>query len=598
MKTIKKIFLVLIFGSCAFSCDDILEKTDLTGVDERVWDNESTATLYLNRVYDLVMPVYYNMRSGTTLPTGLHTISDESNTGDNKIFYGTLGLDHVTDFWGNPNNNAWVNIRKINILLTEVDKGSLSDDVKNKLKGQAFFLRAWVYFHLVKLYGGVPIVEEPQDWVNDELYVPRSKTSECFDFIVENLDAAIALLPNGMPATQGAGERGRITKEAALSVKGRVLLYWASAQFNPTNDIGRWNMAYDANKAAYDTLIAQGYSLHPNFQNVLLDEGSGNKEIIMIRSYDGSNKSSTFENAARPVSESANGGGSYHPTWDLVKAFPMKDGTPAVVNGEPANNFDSVYYWKDRDPRFYATIAFNGAVWELSTKTGRKQWNYVGVAEDKSKQTSTGFYVRKGLNTKILKDNAANGTTDWIEMRLAEVMLNYAEAANAVDKPLEAEDMLIAIRQRAGITANDDNRYGVPTDLDKDALFDLIMEERRIELAFEGKRHDDLRRTRTFHELNGTRRTGLLLDVKAPYKVSDLEAKDAFGVMLREKLDLNGADYTTYFSPRLVVLDTQNPINFQEKYYFYPIPTTNLQRNVNLLQTKGWESGEPFDPLE
>jgi hypothetical protein len=275
----------------------------------------------------------------------------------------------------------------------------------------------------------------------------------------------------------------------------------------------------------------------------------------------------------------------------------MNDGKPAIVNGVAANAFDTLYYWKDRDPRFYATIAYNGGVWELSSKTGRKQWNYVGVAEDKSKQTATGFYCRKGVNTKILKDNAANGTTDWVEMRLAEVMLNYAEAANATGNTTEAYTMLIALRKRAGITAGADQLYGLESGMGKDAMFTTIMDERRIELAFEGKRHDDLRRTRLFETLNGKKRHALLISFAPGKTAADLEAKDAFGVMLRDKLDLNGADYTTYFVPVYQSIDTE-VINFRETYYFYPIATANLVRNTSLLQTKGWETGQAFEPLD
>jgi starch-binding outer membrane protein, SusD/RagB family len=591
----KLILSVLVLLLSLTACDDILEKTDLTGVDERVWDTESTATLYLNRVYDLVMPVFVNMRSATTLPIAIHTISDESNTGDSKPLYGTLGVDHVSDFWGNNSNNVWSYIRKINILLTEIEKGSLSQEAKDKIKGQAFFLRAWLYFSIVKLYGGVPIITHPQDWVADDLYTPRNKTSECIDFIISDLDTSIALLKPGMPATQSAGDRGRITRDTSLAFKGRVMLYWASPQFNPSGDAQRWEAAYQVNKAAYDSLTRHGYALFSSFANVLTDEGTGNKEVIMIRSYDGANRSSTFENVARPVSESSGGGGGFQPTWELVKAFPMKNGLPSMVNGVAANGFDTLYYWKDRDPRFAATVAYNGAVWELSNKVGRKQWNYLDVAEDKSRQTATGFYCRKGLNTKLLAANAALGTTDWVEMRFAEVMLNLAECANATDRISEAYTMLTAIRQRAGIT-NGNGFYGLAPSMNRQAMFEAIMNERQIELAFEGKRYDDLRRTRLFHTLNGKRRHGLVAIVKAPFKVADLEKKDANGVMLRDKLDLNGADYTTYFTPGFAIIDTQNPINFLNNYYFYGIPTTNLQRNLNLVQTMDW--GGDFNPLE
>ncbi len=586
----RKIFSYILLTVSLSACSDILDKTDLTGIDERTWDNESTATLYLNRVYDQSMPTWPNLTGGATLPTAIHDISDDYNGGDVKIWYGTLSVDNINDFFaGNASNNGWAYIRKINILLSEIEKGTLPVDIKTKIKAQAYFLRGWLYFQLVKLYGGVPYISHPQDWIAENLYVARNKTSECIDSIARDFDMATSL-----PATWGSADRGRITRGAALGIKGRMLLYWASPQFNPNNDPERWERAYKANKAAYDTLVMDGYGLFSSFANIWLDEGTGNKEVIMLRSFDGANKASTFEDAARPYSESNGGGGAYQPTLELVKAFPTADGLPIT---DPASGYDPVYYWKNRDPRFDATIAYNGCTWPLSNRTGRKQWNYTGVTEDKNKANATGFYCRKNINTSTIKDNTKLGKTDWIEMRFAEVMLNLAECANATGRTQEAYDMLIAIRKRAGINAGEGGLYGLKASMSKEEMFTAIINERRIELAFEGKRYDDLRRNKLFDQLNGKKRSILKITVKAPYTVADLEKPDATGIMLRDKLDLNGADYTTYFEVTEDVLDTQKSINYPSNYYFYAIPTTNLTRNPSLVQTAGWGNGT-FNPLE
>lgn len=581
---------LLIFIFCLTSCSKILDKTDLTGIDERTWDTESTATLFLNRLYDVSMPTWPNMSSSATLPTGIHDLADDYNGGEAKIWYGQLSADNITDFFGgNAASNAWAYIRKINILLTQIDQGALPLDVKTKIKAQAYFLRGWVYFQLVKLYGGVPYLNHPQDWVTENLQVKRNKTSDCIDSIARDFDMATSL-----PASWGSTDRGRITRGAALGIKGRMLLYWASPQFNPGNDAARWERAYKANRAAYDTLLIDGYALFSNFANVWLDEGSGNKEVIMLRSFDGATKASTFEDVARPYSESNGGGGAYQPTLELVRTFPMKNGLPIT---DATSGYDSVYYWKNRDPRFDATIAYNGCTWPLSNKTNRKQWNYAGVTDDKNKPCVTGFYCRKLINTATIKDNSKLGKTDWIELRLAEVMLNLAECANATGRTQEAYDMLIAIRKRAGIDAGVAGLYGLKAAMTQTEMWNAILSERRIELAFEGKRYDDLRRNKLFDQLNGTKRHVLKIALKAPYTVKDLEKVDGEGVMLRDRIDINGPDYTTYFSPFVDVLDTQNSINFLPNYYFYAIPTSNILRNPALEQTAGWNSGT-FNPIE
>jgi hypothetical protein len=446
-----------------------------------------------------------------------------------------------------------------------------------------------MYFQLIKLYGGVPYISHAQDWITEDLYVKRNKTSECVDSIARDLDMGTVL-----PAAWGSADRGRITRGAALGIKGRLLLFWASPQFNPGNDKARWERAYVANKAAYDTLLIDGYGLFSNFANIWLDEGTGNKEVIMLRSFDGANKASTFEDAARPFSESNGGGGSYQPTLELVNAFPTKDGVPITDAGA---GYDPVYYWKNRDPRFDATIAYNGCTWPLSNKTGRKQWNYTGVTDDKNKPCVTGFYCRKNLNTATIKDNTKLGKTDWIELRFAEVMLNLAECANATGRIEEAYTLLTAIRKRAGINPGEGGLYGLKAGMSEAEMFNTIVNERRIELAFEGKRYDDLRRNKLFDQLNGAKRSILKIAVKAPYTVANLEKTDAAGIMLRDRLDINSADYTTYFTATVDVLDTQKPISYPSNYYFYAIPATNILRNPGLLQTQGWNNGT-FNPLE
>ena len=594
----KTILIIMTISFLAACTKQVLDKEDKTGLGAETWDNESTATLYLNRCYAVIMPNWPANAGTATLPYAIHNTNDESNTvGSTAILFGTLANDGVTDFGTVSGNGAlaYVNIRKVNILLTEIDKGTLPEDVRIRLKAEAYFLRAWNYFNLVKLYGGVPYITTPQDWDEGEVYVPRNKTSECIDSIIRDLDWA-AKAPKGNIATQTSGNRGRITRGAALAMKGRVLLYWASAQFNPTNSTARWEAAYDANKKAYDSLLIDGHALHSSFANVLTDESSSNKELIVIRSYDGIISSNSFENAARPSSEGS--GGGYQPTWDLVQAFPMKSG---LGINEAGSGYDATYYWKNRDPRFDATIVYNGAIWGLSSQPTRKQWTYTGTPNNPETTVSTtGFYCRKGVNVATARANSANGTTDWVEMRLAEVMLNLAEAANATGRITEAYDMLTKIRQRAGITAGANNKYGLKDNMTSAEMFTAIMNERRIELAFEGKRYDDLRRTKLWTSLNGTFRKKLTVAVKPPYTTTILNnfIPGSNTVRVRDTINIDGPSYTNFFTATVANIDAAtSPINFKPEYYYYAIPTTHLGRNPKLVQTVGWTNGS-FDPLQ
>lgn len=589
------IYSAIILAGASSCTKDILEKTDFNGIDERVWNNEGTANLYLNRSYDLIMPIWPHMRGNTSLPTGIHFISDDLNNGDTKPLFGTLTIDQVSDFYGSGNpNNAYSYVRRVNTMLEEIDGGTLPANVRDGIKAQGYFLRAWVHFNLWKVYGGVPYITHPQDWLSENVLVPRNKSSECVDSMLNDL-AKCSILP----ATWGSADAGRITSVAAQAVAGRILLYWASPLFNPNGIQERWERAYKVNRAAYDSLRLKGYELYTSYANVLTEKGAANKEPILIRSYNGttttSNTSNTWESVTRPYSETAgSGGASNQPTWNLVRSYPMKNGK---MVDEAGSGYDSVYYWKDRDPRFDASIAYNGAVWALSGKAGRKQWNYTGVAEDKTRPSATGFYSRKAIPLGTLPANVTQGAGNWVELRLAEVMLNLAECANATGRISEAYDMLTAIRKRAGITAGSDNLYGLKANMSRTEMENAIMNERRIELAFEGKRNDDLRRTRRFHLLNGSFRQRLTITPKSPATAATLEAKDANGVMFRDKLNIDGEDYKTYFTAKVENLSSEQTINFLQNYYFYALPTTNIAKNPSMLQTKGWADGT-FDPTE
>lgn len=607
VRAIYKSLFLLSMPAMMWGCKkDIFDKKDLNGIDTDVWNVETAATLFVNKTYDLIMPNW-------PVAGAMHNTSDETASANTTLLYGTLTDNSVVDIASNntSSTNTYFNIRRCNVAITGLENGQLPADVKAKLKGQIYFLRAFAYFNLVKLYGGVPIVLKSQDLNTDTLNVPRSKTSECIKQIVRDLDSCYGLPASWTLATDG----GRITRMAALAFKGKVLMYWASPQFNPNGDAARWTAAYQACKAAYDSCAAQGYGLMSSFSGIFLDETASNKERLLWRTYDAVSvnpgRGTNLENQVRPFSETSAGGGAYQPTWNLVQAFTMSNGLPIT---DAASKYDATLFWQNRDPRFDATIAYNGATWALSSKAGRKQWNYADVAEDKSKQSATGFYCRKLSNPNIsaagalYNSNTGGGSgMDWVEMRFAEVLLNLAECANATGQLEEARSLVIALRKRAGIVAGDYN-YGLSIVNNKQQMQDVIMNERMVEFAMEGKRYDDLRRNRLFHTLTGTVRSGFKWTVKSPYVLgttgSDaskiyIEKPNAVtGIMPRDTANLNNASvYNAMFTTSTFSLDTNSPINYPTTYYFYPLPTNFRLSSPLIEQTIGWPGGT-FDPLQ
>ncbi|WP_025763701.1 RagB/SusD family nutrient uptake outer membrane protein [Dyadobacter tibetensis] len=567
-------------------CENVLDKTDLTAFnEEQVFNDSLLARAYIDYVYDQNLP---------TWPTGDFLKCTDEIMGETRFFEGTVQTNTVTDFGTAvaPNNN-YGKIRSINQFVLKLPTGSLSKRYQKELIAQALFFRAHRYFELVRLYGGVPLVLEPLDGIGDlakdEAALPRNTTTETFRQIVQDLDFGIANLPGSWT---NSSDWGRITSGAAAGYKGRILLTLASPQFNPEDETGKWQAAYEANKQALELLSANGFKLNNSFSALWFQE-TNNPEAVWVTGYnnktgDQIQKNQGWDNSTRP-SYLGTGGGSNQPTWELVQAFPMKNGKSISA---PGSGYDEKLFFKNRDPRFEQTIAFNGTTWHINANPSYRLWTYlVDNKTVEQKATSTGFYCRKAIDPQLATGAVTNSGGDWIEMRYAEVMLNLAEAACGINRLEEAYLQLTALRKRAGILPGPDNLYGLEPNMSRSQMFEAIMLERQVELAFEGKRFWDLRRWKKFETvLNGKRRTGL--DIKL--KTGKISAS-AFAA-IRESIPLDSA-YLNYFDLAPRVLDTKYAINWLPEYYFFALPPAALVNNSKLLQTNGWPAGQ-FDPLK
>ncbi|HWJ30216.1 MAG TPA: RagB/SusD family nutrient uptake outer membrane protein, partial [Flavisolibacter sp.] len=306
MKIYKLLFVIC--GSLLIaSCTKVLDKKNLNAIEERdVWNDIDLATAIVNNIYAQSLPSW----------TAEYADYSEESDGGGSYMYGQL-TENSVNYW--PYNQ----IRDINVLLANIDKGTLKESDKKLLKGQAFFFRAWQYFELVKRYGGVPLVLEPQR-VTDDLFVERATTTATFEQIIKDLDSAIADLPV-IAASNMAANNGHVHKGTALAIKGRVLLFYASPQFDPAQSAsGRWQAAYDANKEAKDYLVSQGFGLYPSYGGLWFNEM--NKEVIFVKRYQFTTGiASSYHNwsaAVRPLDVSQGATGADRPTWDMVKEYP------------------------------------------------------------------------------------------------------------------------------------------------------------------------------------------------------------------------------------------------------------------------------------
>ncbi|MBP6023484.1 RagB/SusD family nutrient uptake outer membrane protein [Ferruginibacter sp.] len=602
IKTTGKIMMLAMLAAITVmqSCkkdDEFFDIEDPQGIDSKIWSDPGAVDLFLNRTYGLIMPAWPTLG-------GIHNTSDELNNANTAFLYGTLVENSVTDI-GTANNitaNRYYDIRRCNIALEGLNESTLPDATRQTLKGQFYFMRAFVYFRLINLYGGVPLILQSQT-LEDELNVPRSKTSECIAAITRDLDSAAA----NLPASWAGNDIGRITRGAALAVKGKVLMYWASPQFNPTNIASRWEDAYQANLAAYTQCVADGNILLANYANLFITED--HKEILLVRKYNANRDlGNTIEQITRPKSETDGASGSNQPTWNMVQAYTMNNGLPT---SHASSGYDNVMFWQNRDPRLAASVAYNGAPWALSGKAVRKQWTHTGVPDEPSGTIITGFYCRRFCNPALsaaqsvyVSASGGGSGMDWIEMRFAEVILNLAECANESGRLTEAKDKVRLIRQRAGIVAGTFD-YGLAVATDAATMRSLILNERMVEFSMEGKRHFDLRRTRNLNLLSA--RQSYKLSLKSPYVTgagTDItkiyfDMANTAGTRPRDTANLNNKSvYTSvYTTPGTIAsLEGSNVITMPAKYYFYALPNF-FSQSFFLEQTAGWINGT-FDPLQ
>ena len=572
----KKIYAVIAASLLAFSGCNVLDTKDLSNYGPDVWNDSKLTSAFLTDIYGNVLNLTWPRDGGN---------SDEC--------LGIMGKDAVQ-----PNNSSfkfwpYTSIRNINTLLKNVDEGTLPESEKNLMKGQAYFMRAFQYFKMVRLHGGVPIIKEPQS-LEDDLNVKRNSTAECFEFILSDLDEAAKLLP-----VKNSGDSyGRIDQCIVAAFKSRVLLYKASPQFNPSNPYNNryWKDAYNAAKSAKELLDQNGYGLVDNYTDVF--ETKKHSEAILPIIYSNPTKvNGRAEDAVRPLSESKNATGGDQPTWGLVESFPMKDGKKAGESDKYSYNVQE--FWKNRDPRFDAVIVYNGGIYELSGKAGRRQYTTPNIANSLDAfgyniqgehHNRTGLYCKKGIMEELPVAQVTLNDVDWLEIRYPEIMFNLAETANENGSTAEGYETLVAIRKRAGIEPGANNLYGLKAGMSREEMRLALLDEKRIEFCFEGQRFWDLRRHRMLHTyLNGQHKYGILANLKAGIDMTDAMNRAASYTLMPEEFDYQVID-----------LIFQNPTSedamyMPESYYFFPISKDEIEKNPNLDQNKDW--GGSFDPV-
>lgn len=618
----KSLLLIALLAGGLTSCDtDFLDVTPPTEIPtDAVWKDGALAEGF-------VTGIYAGLQQGGFSEQMLASLTDEAvftHTGRN--------INTVNEGSLSPSNLGWVDatygwsqmfqyIRASNIALTNLTTATFTDEtLKGRLKGEAYFMRAYYYQQLVRYYGAVPIIKKVYA-LNEDYSVPRNTFDECVKQIVSDADSA-ALLLDGKTLV-----KGRATKAAALALKARILLYAASdlhdiptakaksaviAAFPNPEFLGyvsgdrkaRWTAAQAAAKAALDAGGA-GYKLNLTAP-VTAEQGRLNYISLAMagasadKSLDASANDIIFGRYFTPSQNEGarqtglnNGPNGYHnwagntPIGTLVDDYEMMDGTPFSWT----NPTHKASPYVNRDPRFYATIMYDGANWKPRPSDAKDPANQIqtgayDLLDDKGtlfnrkgldtrsssiedwNGSRTGYYMRKFIDPNpSLYDNTDRQNIPWPFFRVTENVFNYIEASIEVGEEAVALEWLNKIRFRAGMPA---------LKVSGAALKEAYRHEKRIEMAYEEQRYHDARRWMVASTTLGR-----------PLQYINVIGKFKPGKSMKEPYHYDPTVYDYTYTP--VEEKSHENRTWVDKMYFRPFSRDEINRNAKLVQNPGYD---------
>lgn len=580
---IKYLTIGLMATTMLASCADILDKKPLTEIsDNDLWSDPALLKAFVNSRYNQVgVNGAESMQSSIVDETELTWLRGCETHNFARLSPTDLGRMNGA-WWGWDNRSwstKWTNISNCNIFFERVDNVGFTDEKeKTKLVGQVRFIRAFEYWDLIARWGAMPIITKSFS-INDREEIVAQKRNtykECIDFLVGELDQAAKELP----ANWNGDDYGRATSVAALALKSRILLYAASPLMNEdvkipevgytTPEPDRWQKAAKAATEALNAAQAAGYELYnldsdpsKNYQMIFMDNTAANKETLFARmgtNSAGGESISSCDQYNNP--NGYDGWGGNCPLQELVDAYEVvKDGVASKFDWN--NPEEKANPYANRDPRFYATILYDGAKWMTrnvetyfdvdsngnitgggkDTKFGNDSWN----------ASPTGYNMKKFMDEGYALNSWNFCARNWIHLRMAELYLNKAEALYNIGDEEGAREALKPVRERAGMPAV----TATGTD-----LLEAIKNERRIEFAFEEHRYFDVRRWKEAPKYFGSTVHAITIkkypDGKKTYEVDKLRS------------------------------DVGGDRKWDDKMYWLPITKAEIDKNPNLVQNPGY----------
>lgn len=552
MKNIFKILFAAAVMSLS-SCTGLLDMTPPDRVSDKViWETTTSAEYAINYLYSYT----YDITMGQSAAGQTEALTDQMKYGSynnnamciipSLIAYGdetNMTVSYVDVYMGSW---SWLYgaVRRVNQAISELKQyGQMSDADKVRLEAELKFMRAFIYFDMAKRYGDLIIYDEDMTKIVKDK--PLDSEEKVWDFIQNDLEFAAANLP------ARNASKGRLDKGSAWAFLSRAMLY-----------AERWDVVL----AAAEEVEKLGYSLEKKYADSYEKATTaGNNEAILQYHFDRTQSvTHSFDFYYTPGGDytlkGESGGGWGTPTQEMVESYELAKGGFANWSEWHGTTTKTPPY-ADLEPRFHATILYNGSDWK-----GRKIEPFVGGADgwcqwnlerEPKGRTTTGYYLRKMVDEGHNVITESGSVQPITMIRYAEVLLNKAEACYHIDgKTAEANAAVKAVRQRVGLPY---------TDKAGSSLWDAIRQERKVELAYEGLWYWDLRRWGVAHK---TYPEGL-----SGYQVHGL------------KIEKAGEGKFTY---TYVSVDDQDR-KFSEKMYRFPIPSSELTSNSSVEQYPEWK---------
>lgn len=554
-----KICLFIFAGIALNAC------ADLNYTEQNMRDEEWSFEYFENGIKNMVFDVYAQLYNNEFETNSAYFLAGATDEAQYALETGAIN-NYTNGGWSaaNPYSNVWTKsytaIAEVCTILEKIDKADLSEWKYNAsyemwasqlelFPYELRFLRAYFYFELFRTYGDVPLVTTTLTNAQANS-IARTPADEIVKFIVDEIDAVAPNLPVSYTTEVGA-EIGRATRVAAYALKARTLLYAASPLFNTNGDKSKWAKAAEACKFVIDNASTWGLSLS-SYSALWGHEAFYNPEIILGL---GRGESNSFEMANYPVGVE-NGASGNCPTQSLVDQYEYQNNGETFAQRYPGSiDLTAVDPYEGLDPRFALTVVKNGDEWPTNGTQKKAIETFIGGfnAAPVYGATPTSYYLKKYVDGSCVTtaDNQTSRRHTWILFRLGELYLDYAEAvfnatgsANDATYGLTANEAVNKLRDRSDIKMPKFTEDG-------NAWVERYERERLVELAFENHRFWDVRR----------------------WKKADQYFKTIQVATISSSKQLTRSTITR---------------QWEEKYYFYPIPQTELKKNDKLTQNPGW----------